>query len=176
MSVDVQHNAKHSPVWLIAVTPPPPPVWAPMPVALMAVTSTPPWLPCLGPHCCHRHPSPWHPPWHPYLGLYGRVLYTSPLPGLWPCPLPVLLNAEPWSSCLRYCKVFMTGHQTRWPRWLRIRTRRRCASTTASWSPARSRCESATVLHVGGDFGSFILMLRPAGCSQKSQQIQGCQR
>ena len=33
-----------------------------------------------------------------------------------------------------------------------------------------------TVLHLGGDFGKFKLMLRPAGCSKKSQKIRGCQR
>ena len=37
-------------------------------------------------------------------------------------------------------------------------------------------CYPAAVLHLGGDFGNLNLMLRPAGCSKKSQKIRGCQR
>ena len=34
-----------------------------------------------------------------------------------------------------------------------------------------------TVLHLGGDFGNFKVMLRPAGCSKKSpKEIRGCQQ
>ena len=35
---------------------------------------------------------------------------------------------------------------------------------------------SLAVLHLGGDLGNFKHMLRPAGCSKKSQKIQGCDR